>query len=120
MCLQVGVAARAADTDNEGGELAQLMEALGEDERAAGRTCAAKKRQSHPRSALCTASPVANTSHATSTPSTFTPSNTVSHVVHASMHTKHANANLGQHTGANTSHHAFSTATSTHTSKCRR
>lgn len=38
MCLQVGVAARAADTDNEGGELAQLMEALGEDERAAGGT----------------------------------------------------------------------------------
>ena len=37
-CLQVGVAARAADTDNEGGELAQLMEALGEDERAAGGT----------------------------------------------------------------------------------
>lgn len=36
--LQVGVAARAADADNEGGELAQLMEALGDDERAAGAT----------------------------------------------------------------------------------
>ena len=34
--LQVGVAARTADYDNEGGELAQLMEALGDDERAAG------------------------------------------------------------------------------------
>ncbi len=34
----MGVAARAADTDNEGGELAQLMESLGEDERAAGGT----------------------------------------------------------------------------------
>ena len=34
--LQVGVAARAADNDNEGGELAQLMEALGDDERAGG------------------------------------------------------------------------------------
>ena len=34
----MGVAARAADTDNEGGELAQLMEALGDDERAAGGT----------------------------------------------------------------------------------
>ena len=34
--LQVGVAARTADNDNEGGELAQLMEALGDDERAAG------------------------------------------------------------------------------------
>ena len=28
-CLQVGVAARTVDNDNEGGELAQLMEALG-------------------------------------------------------------------------------------------
>ncbi len=36
--LQVGVAARAADADNEGGELAQLMEALGNDEHAAGGT----------------------------------------------------------------------------------
>ena len=35
-CLQVGVAARTADNDNEGGELAQLMEALGDDERSAG------------------------------------------------------------------------------------
>ena len=35
-CLQVGVAARTVDNDNEGGELAQLMEALGDDERAAG------------------------------------------------------------------------------------
>ena len=34
----MGVAARAADAGNEGGELAQLMEALGEDERAAGGT----------------------------------------------------------------------------------
>lgn len=30
------MAARTADNDNEGGELAQLMEALGDDERAAG------------------------------------------------------------------------------------
>lgn len=32
----MGVAARTADTDAEGGELAQLMEALGDEERAAG------------------------------------------------------------------------------------